>query len=105
MDLPCAGPAGGVGHVLPPGGTSDHLVGHFVDSVGHFVDFVDVVDHLLIMLVISLLRRAWMTLVILLLRRRLDDGHCCGHFGAFFRTCVGSARNRDARVGRAAGVP
>ena len=44
MDLPCAGPAGGVGHVLPPGGTSDHLVGHFVDSVGHFVDFVDVVD-------------------------------------------------------------
>ena len=34
MDLPCAG-----------GGTSDHLVGHFVDSVGHFVDFVDVVAH------------------------------------------------------------
>ena len=65
MDLPCAGPAGGVGHVLPPGGTSDHLVGHFVDSVGHFVDFVDGVDHLLIMLVISLLRR------------RLDD---FGHF-------------------------
>ena len=59
------GPGRGGWARAPPGGTSDHLVGHFVDSVGHFVDFVDVVDHLLIMLVISLLRR------------RLDDfGHC-----------------------------
>ena len=59
------GPGRGGWARAPPGGASDHLVGHFVDSVGHFVDFVDVVDHLLIMLVISLLRR------------RLDD---FGHF-------------------------
>ena len=40
MDLPRAGPAGGVGHVLPPRGTSEHLVAHFVDLVDHFVDFL-----------------------------------------------------------------
>ena len=39
------GPGRGGWARAPPGGTSDHLVGHFVDSVFHVVDFVDVVDH------------------------------------------------------------
>ena len=52
MDLPCAGPAGGVGHVLPPGGTSDHLVGHCVDSVNQFI-VINVKLHLLFIIFLS----------------------------------------------------
>ena len=105
MDLPCAGPAGGVRHVLPQGGPVIILL---VILLILLVILLILLMLLIILLIILSCRYsvdAWMTLVILLLRRRLDDGHCCGHFGAFFRTCVGSARNRDARVGRAAGVP